>query len=315
MKPLLVADLMLMSVTLIWGMNFPIMKSLYRYFDPLAFTALRFVVAVITLWITLRLLRNPLAIERRDLVPIIGLGILANTVYQLFFVIGLAHTKAGNTGLFMSSTPIFAYLTGVWLRREKFHKAVLSGIVLSALGVCLVVFLGAGNLDFRATWRGDALVLLAVFCWGTYTGAAVRLILKYGALRLTFWVTLTGTIALIPILAPSVLSQDWSRIPPAGWLGFCYSTFLSLVYAYLAWSFALQHLGIARTAVYSNITPLIALVGSWSLLGERPVWAQGFGVLLILTGVFIVRARSSATALWRSGMRFWETGSNRGSHR
>jgi O-acetylserine/cysteine efflux transporter len=74
------------------------------------------------------------------------------------------------------------------------------------------------------------------------------------------------------------------------WLGIGYASFLSIVYGYFAWSYALGRVGVARTAVYSNLTPIVALAAGWAMLGERPVAPQLAGVLLILTGVFLVRA-------------------------
>jgi drug/metabolite transporter (DMT)-like permease len=291
----------MLSVTLIWGMNFAIMKSMYRYFDPYAFTCLRFIIAGSTLLIVLKLLRLPLRIEISDLPAITGLGMLANTLYQMLFVTGLAQTKAGNAALLGAPAPIFAYLTGVLLKREGYSHRVLAGILLSFAGAGMIVVFGAREVALGANWKGDLMILASAVCWGWYTGASARLVIKYGALRLTAWLMLTGTLLMIPLFLPSLLHQDWRLIPITGWLGFSYSTFLSIVYCYLIWSFALQHAGVSRTAVYSNLTPMVALLGGWLLLGEQPMLAQFAGVASILGGIFIVR--SSKPALLLAGAR------------
>lgn len=287
-------DLVLLSVTLVWGMNFPIMKGLYDYVHPLAFTVLRFVVGVATLAAILRLRKRPLRVDRQDLPALAGLGFLSNTVYQVFFVMGLARTRAGNAGLLMSATPVFAYLTGVLLKRERYSHRVLGAILVSMAGVVGVVAFSARGVQLGLSWDGDLLVLASAVCWGWYTGSVGRLAVKYGALRLTFWVMLTGTCFLAPLLAPWALNQDWGAIPPRGWLAAGYSTFLSIVYSYLAWSFALERVGVARTAVYSNVTPLVALGAGWALLGEVPTAAQMAGVTLILAGVVLVRRQRTS---------------------
>jgi drug/metabolite transporter (DMT)-like permease len=135
------------------------------------------------------------------------------------------------------------------------------------------------------------MVLASAVCWGLYSGASARLIVKYGALRVTHWIMLTGTLAMLPVMTPWALRQDWSSIPPIGWLAFSYSTFLSIVYCYLMWSHGIRRIGVSRTVVYSNITPMVALFGAWSILGEAPAPGQFAGVALILTGVFIVRSQ------------------------
>jgi drug/metabolite transporter (DMT)-like permease len=140
------------------------------------------------------------------------------------------------------------------------------------------------------------MVLASAACWGCYTGGAARLISKYGAPRVTHWVLLTGTLAMLPLLFPWASRQNWADIPGRGWLAFCYSTFLSIVYCSLIWSHGIRKIGISRTVVYSNVTPMIALFGAWVMLGERPSTGQFAGVALILAGVFIVRSRRPALA-------------------
>ncbi len=287
----------MVSVTLIWGMNFSIMKHAYVYFDPLAFTALRFTIAVLTLALVLKVRGIPLTADRADLPSLAGLGFLSQTLYQILFVLGLAATKAGNAGLLASLSPVFAYASGILLKREVFSRRVLAGMLLSLAGVVAVVLFGSKEIEFGSAIRGDALILGSTLCWGWYTGGATRLAVKYGALRLTFWLMLTGTAGLVPILIPSILHQDWFAIPARGWLEFGYSTFLSIVYSYVVWSFALEHLGVSGTAVYSNVTPMVALIGAWFLLGERPGLPQVAGIALILTGVFMVRSRRLALRL------------------
>ena len=41
-------DFLLLSAVVIWGFNFPLMKSMYQYFHPITFNALRFVISSIT---------------------------------------------------------------------------------------------------------------------------------------------------------------------------------------------------------------------------------------------------------------------------
>ena len=285
-------DLLMLSVAVIWGMNFPIMKAAYTYFDPLAFTCLRFIFAVSTLIGILKFRGLSLRIEIADLPSIVGLGILANTLYQILFVSGLAQTKAGNTAL--------AYLSGVWLKTEGYSHRVLSGIMLSFSGVGIIVLFGASEVSLGANWKGDLMILASALSWGWYTGAAARLIIKYGTLRLTLWVMLTGTLLLIPPLIPSMLHQGWGAVPWNGWLAFLYSTFLSIVYSYLVWSYALQHVGVSRTAVFSNLIPIVALMGGWFILGETPAIAQFAGVTLIFSGIFIVRSKKPVASLAES---------------
>jgi len=282
-------DLLLLTVIGIWGFNFAIVKAIYADFHPLAFNALRFAVATAAMVMLLRLRGDSFQVDPADRMGIFGLALLANTMYQFLFVIGLASTKAGNAGLLMALTPIFAYLIGVFGKREQFSPSVLAGIVVSLTGVAVIILSGSSEVSFGETWKGDLLLMGAAFCWGWYSGASTRLLAKYGALRLTVLTMIPGTIMMVPFSMPWMVRQSWTTISAKAWAGFAYSTFLAIVYSYFVWAYALSRIGVARTAVFSNLTPIVALLGAWLLLGEVPTKIQMLGVLCVLSGVFVVR--------------------------
>jgi drug/metabolite transporter (DMT)-like permease len=283
-------DVLLLTVIGIWGFNFAIVKVVYAEFHPLAFNALRFVVASLTMLALLKLRGESFRIDREDRKGILGLALLANTLYQFLFVIGLANTKAGNAGLLMALTPVFAYLVGVIGKRDRFSRNILGGIILSLAGVIAIVLAGSSNVAIGKTWKGDLLLMGAAFCWGWYTGAASRLLAKYGALRLTVLTMIPGTLIMLPLSMPWIVRQKWTGISANAWAGFLYSTLLAIVYAYCIWAYAISRIGAARTAVFSNLTPIVALFGGWLLLREVPSTVQLAGVACVLTGVFIVRS-------------------------
>jgi drug/metabolite transporter (DMT)-like permease len=136
----------------------------------------------------------------------------------------------------------------------------------------------------------------AAFCWGWYSGVSSGLLVKYGALRLTVLTMIPGTIIMLPFSLPWVIDQNWTGISGKAWAGFFYSAFLAIVYSYFVWAYALRRIGVARTAIFSNITPIVALFGGWMLLGERPTIMQVIGIICVLTGVFVVRSSKPVDA-------------------
>ena len=128
-------DALLVSAVIIWGFNYPVMKGLFRYFHPIAFNAVRFVISSTAMFLVLKLRGEPLRIARQDIPRVLWLGFLANAVYQFLFSLGLDRTRAGNGALIMALSPVFAFLIGVAMKREHFSPGVLMGIVLSLAGV------------------------------------------------------------------------------------------------------------------------------------------------------------------------------------
>ena len=298
-RKLHIADLLLLTVVVIWGMNFAVMKLAYRSFHPIPFNAVRFVISSLAMIALITFERPKVRIVRQDLKSILWLGFTVNTLYQFLFVLGLERTKAGNAGLILAMVPIFAFLIGVFTKRESFSRTVVGGIFLSLFGVAAIVGFSSAGLSLSGTWRGDLMMLAAALVWGWYSARSIPLLMKYGWLPITAWTMIAGTVLLVPLSVPWLLTQDWSGIDRSAWLALLYSGLLSIVYAYCVWAYALVNIGVTHTSMFSNVTPIIALAGGWFLLGEQPSIAQLAGVVLVLTGVFLVRSKRPAGATAR----------------
>jgi drug/metabolite transporter (DMT)-like permease len=59
--------------------------------------------------------------------------------------------------------------------------------------------------------------------------------------------------------------------------------------AYLLWYRGVQRLGNSRTAVYSNLVPVAALLTAWLWLHEVPTGLQIGGATVILAGISMAR--------------------------
>lgn len=286
-----VVDLLLVSAVTIWGVNYAVMKLAYRYFHPIAFNAIRFTIASITMMAIIRARGQRLRVDRLDWRGIIWLGVLGNTLYQFFYMFGLSRTTAGNAALLMALSPVFAFLIGVATKRERFSPGVLTGIILSLAGAAAIVVFGSGELSFAGSWIGNLLMICAAVFWGWQSSEATRFLPKYGAIHLTVSTMIVGTAVMLPLSIPWLTTQNFRGIPPVAWLGLAFSALLSITYSYFVWAYALKKIGVSHTSVFNNVTPIAAVLSGWYLLGERPSIAQLSGVVLVLTGVFMVRTK------------------------
>ena len=288
-----IVDFLLITAVVIWGFNFAVMKLMYRYFHPFTFNAIRFTIASIVMLLLLKVRGESPRVERQDVRGVLWLGLLGNTLYPFVFVLGLDRTKAGNAALLMALTPVFAFLIGVAMKKERFSPGVLTGIVLSLAGVAAIVLFGSQEFSFASlrSGRGDLLMIAAAALWGWQSAQSMRLLPKYGPLRLTVSAMIAGTAFMVPLSIPWLTTQNFRGIPPVAWLGLGYSALLSITYAYFVWAYALSTIGVAHTSVFNNLTPIVALLAGWFLLAETPALPQLAGVILVLVGVFMVRSR------------------------
>lgn len=283
-------DLGLLLMVLIWGLNFSFIKAGLREMSPLAFNALRFPLAALTVFFLLRRGGRLFWPRTEDWPAVLALGFIGNVLYQLLFIFGVDRTLVGNASILLATTPIWTLLLSVLTRDERPGGLVWVGIGGTVVGMAVVVFGGRQAVTLGGwTWKGDILVLAGAFTWSIYTVGSRRLIATYGSLAVTAWTLWVGCLGLF-LLGIGPLS----RTPLAGlswlaWGSVLYAGVMAIGLAYVLWYRGVEHLGNARTAAFSNLTPVVAMLVAWVWLGETPSPSQILGVLVILTGLTLAR--------------------------
>lgn len=284
-----ITDLLLFTMAVIWGINFVVVKYATHIFNPVAFTGLRVGTAAVFL-LLVALIRGSIALPRRDVVALLAFGMVGNGLYQLFFVHGIARTRAGNAALIVGAAPAFIALFARMRGLERVRRLTLVGIVLSVVGVGLVIVGSASVSNGEATLLGSVLVFLGVLCWTAYTIMLQPYTKRIDVIKLSAITMVGGAVPLMIASTPALVATDWSAIGRGGWLALLYSGVISMGVAYFFWYRGLRVLGPTRTAVYTNLQPLIALLIAWAFIGETPTIFQGVGAATIIAGVFLTRA-------------------------
>lgn len=296
-SPRISPDLAILLLVVIWGVNFSVVKWMLEQFNPLALNGLRFALGALVL-VPFVVHGGGLArFERRDWLPLIVLGVVGNLVYQVLFVFGIDLTLAGNAALMLAMSPVFVTLFSAYMRHERIRPAGWFGVVFSTVGIGCVLA-GTSGVRFGAeTLIGDLVMLGAAVAWAIYTVGASPLVRRYGALPVTGVTMWIGAALLFAVSVPSLVSQDWSLVTPLGWTALVLSGALAVGLSYVIWYHGVEHLGSARTAVFSNTVPIVALVTAWLALGETPGPLQLFGAALIIAGVLLTRLRGTERAV------------------
>jgi drug/metabolite transporter (DMT)-like permease len=277
-------------MALIWGVNFPVIKVSLGELSPLAFNALRFSLASLTVlgivsakgWVPWP--------DRPDWARVFLLGILGNLVYQGFFIFGIDATFAGNAAILLATIPLWTIILSTLLGHERPSPMVWTGILVALFGMILVVLGGEEGVNLASeSFRGDLLIVGAALTWSLYTVGSRSLLEKYGSLPVTAWTLWIGSGGLILLGIPSLLQTPILSTSAPAWIGVGYAGIFAIGLAYLLWYRGVQRIGSSRTAVYQNLTPVIALVVAWIWLGETPLPLQLAGAVAVLVGLALAR--------------------------
>jgi drug/metabolite transporter (DMT)-like permease len=310
-------DALLLLMTLIWGTNYSIVKRAFVEIDPQAFNALRMTIASIVfllIIVVIRTLRRgvvdqpagqphavasiwhtPAPITRADWIGFAALGVVGHAGYQYLFIGGLALTTVANSSLLLAATPVVIAIISAIRGEERIAPLHWAGAALSLAGIYIVVghgmSLGAGSL------RGDAMMLAAVFCWAIYTLGARHLMVRHSPVGVTGVSMAIGACLYVPLVWGHIASTDWARLTIVTWIAIVYSSLFALCVAYTIWYVAVRQIGSARTSVYSNLIPIVAMLTAVLFLGEHFTFARVAGATAVLVGVALTRVGKTTVTI------------------
>lgn len=286
------ADGLLILTAVMWGVNFSVVKFALAEIPPLAFNGVRFVVASATMLLLASATGHNLRFQRKHMVYLIGLGLLGNTAYQLFFILGIARTTADNAALILATVPAWVALIGTLGGVERVQFQGWLGVLLSLFGIALIIAGGNRQTEFPfggATLAGDVLILAGTLCWASYTLLVRPIMRHYSSASVTSVSTTIGTIPLVMFAIPALIQLDFADVSTSAWLAVVASGIFGIALAYFFWNNGVSRLGSARTSLYSNLTPPVALLTAWLWLGEILTPQQWGGAVLALLGVVLAR--------------------------
>jgi drug/metabolite transporter (DMT)-like permease len=303
-------DIGLVFVVVVWGFSPNVFKFALSELSPLAFVFVRFallcVVSILALaW---RGARGGSAwrVRWRDWPLLIVSGLCGYGIYQLFYMVGLAHTRIFDSSLLSATVPVWTAMVLVALRLDRVSWLQWVGIVISLGGVAWFL-LEAQSANPGSTpgptpgstpgapltptdiLFGNALTLVAALLFAIYGIVNRPLGVRYSPPELMCYTLIIGTLALAPFGIPAVLAQDWSHVSLRVWLIIPYSVIFPIYLTYSLWNWAIARRGPAYVSVYSYAVPVLAGVISVFIFGDSFSVGQIAGAGIVLLGMLLAR--------------------------
>lgn len=282
------AELAVLGVMVLWAFNFIVVKSAVAVLPPVGFTFLRFAIASTTLLLLLRWREGSIGLPRGDLIAICGLGALGFGIYQILWTTGLTTVPAGDSALIIASTPVLVAILAVIAGSDVLTRAKLAGGLISFVGVAVVVSSGPG-LSLGRSLAGEAITLLAAFCWSVYLAFGAPLLGRHSPLRATTWATVAGTIVLAPVAIVQLASAGLTEVPIDVAGAVLYSGFLAAGVSNVIVQNGVKVIGPTRTSALQFLVPALAVVFAFLFLAEPIRPGQVLGGVVIVIGVLITR--------------------------
>ena len=276
----------LVLVCLFWGGTFISTRIAAQTFGPFTGASIRYSIALIFLLpMAWKQNRQLFAIRKNQLPLLLLLGFSGIFAYNFFFFKGLKTIPASRGALLAALNPIFVMLMSAVIYKERITMRKITGIIISLMGVIIVISRGKVTELLSGLELGDLFMLGCPLTWAIYTMAGKPVLKHTTPLQASAWASLSGLIMLLLFSTGETFPVN---IPAKVWVALAYLGIVGTVIAFVWYYDGIKTIGPMRTAIFTNLVPVFAVLLSVIILHEQVSWYTWIGGALVVGGVLLV---------------------------
>jgi drug/metabolite transporter (DMT)-like permease len=277
---------------LLWALSFVWYKQVLLYLPPITLILFRLIIATLvlaTITVIMGKLERPL---RRDLPAFIALSFFQPFLYFVGESFGMQYVSSTVGAVVISTIPVFASIFAFFVLKERLSRINVMGLLLSFVGVGVILFEGAMELNFKPI--GVLFLLVAVLAAVGYGIVLLKYIQRYNTFTVIVYQNSLGILWFLPIFFIrdfSSLSADIfvpDMLIPLFELGILCSALAFLLYTY-----GVRKLGMSKANVFSNLIPVFTAIFAYMILDEAFTFQKVTGILIVITGLFLSQRKAA----------------------
>lgn len=284
---------MLLGMTAVWGLNWPVMKYAVMHYPPLSFRFFCIVLGIVAMWGLSRVMSVSLAVPRA-LWPRLMMLTLPNMIgWHVFCVLAVKELTSGRAAILGYTMPVWTVLFGLLFKHPVDRRGWLA---LSMAMVAVVLLLSAEFQAIAGSPLGVVLMLVAAACWGLGTTLIRQYPLPVHPLAFThfmMWPTLLAMGALavgLEGLSLATLPTTWPQLWPI-----VYNALGVFAFAQVGWFSLAKTLPPVVSSLSVMVIPVVGVMSGALLLGEAPHWPDFLALAFILGAMVVVLMPKKAT--------------------
>ena len=283
------------SLALIWGSSFILMKRGLEVFPSDQVAALRIFIAFLFLSpLMFKHIKKPLLKHWKGF---LGMGVIGNLIPAFLFTKAETGISSSVTGALNSLTPLFTLLIGVFVFKIKTSWLNVFGITIGFIGAIGLLMVGKqDNTDTNIFFA--FYVVLATLCYAVSVNIIKKYLNDVNSTTATVWAMLF----IGPIAGAYLFSTDFTSRLATNPMALKSLGFISLLALFgTAISVIIFNLLIKNTSAIfaSSVTYLIPIVAmGWGICDNECVLPMHFAWIgIILLGVYMVNKKKSSKSL------------------
>ncbi len=281
---------LLVLLTLVWGLNWPIMKVGVQDVPPLTFRMVSLAMGLPIIGAVLLWQKAPLAIARAYWPRVLLLASTNMVAWHVLMILAIPRLSSGRAAILGYTMPIFSAVIGSVFFGDRLRARAWGGVAAAALGVVLLLWHEVGMLG--ASSLGVGLMLTSAAFWALGTQLLRRVQVPVPLLTLSFWMVAI-TCAVVTVLAVVFERGQWHMPGAPAVLSLVYNGVLALGFAQTVWFFLARTLPPVASTLSVMLIPVIGVFSGALWLGEVLRWQDWASVALMAVAI--------ASVLWPSG--------------
>jgi len=277
--------LMVLIVTVSWGMNYPVMKYVVNSYPPSAFRAYTFIVGFISIGLYAYFKGISLAVISAERWPVFKLSMFNMVGWHLPMIYGVSMLNSGRAAIIGYTMPVWALVASALLYKEKINARSLVSIVL-AMAAALLLAWGS-----RQQWGnhplGVGVMLVAAVIWGIGNAMMKNAKLALHGVALTFWALFIAFVFFLCITIAFETDQ-WAWPNLLQWLAILYGGVITFALSYVAWFHVARKLSAVSSGLSIMLVPVFGVTGGALVLGESVTIPDVSALILILIAMVVV---------------------------
>ena len=290
----------LVALTLMWGVNWPMMKLSLRELTPLYFRALTMSGGALWLYLFYRqrgICMTPKGAQWRSIVT---LGLPNMLGWHTLSILGVKELASGRAAILGFTMPIWTVLISVLLLGERLTGRVACAMLAVALAIGLLIsdeLTALAGRPLGVLWMEIAAVL-----WAIGTLMMRRAILTLPVEALTVWMMALAA-ACLWLLAATMEPVPTFHLTPETWASLAYGALINYGFAQIIWFGLVRGLPPATSAMSLMAVPMIGTLSAPLLLGEFPRWQDFVAMAFVMAAIAAVLLPRGSLANLRHGSR------------
>lgn len=281
------AWIILITLSLVWGSSFILMKRGLQAYSSDEVAALR--ISIAFLFLSPLLLKYHKIDLKKYWKGLVLMGVFGNLIPAFLFTKAETQISSSLTGMLNALTPIFTILVALaWLKIKPTSLKIMGVIIGFIAAVCLMLFNESGQVSNNILF--SLLVVGATFCYAISINAIKHYLLSLNSITATVWAfCFTGPIAIIYLFGFTNFTTHFSQHPTAiSSLGYvCILAIVGTALSVIIYNNLIKLSGATFASSCTYLIPIVAVL--WGLFdGETINSIQIISILVIILSVYLI---------------------------